>query len=292
MAHVRLSPALDRAGRPSALKIATLVLLVVPLVWLAVRFIVGDLGPRPLAELNHQTGLWTIRLLFITLAITPLRGLLRWPKLIQVRRMVGVTTALYAILHVVTYAADQAFVVDRIVNEVLVRTYLTIGFAALIGLLALLATSTDAMLRWLGGKRWRLLHRIVYLIGAIGIVHFAWQSKLDVTQPIIMAGLFLWLMGHRVMDAWVGQKGRLPSWAIFGLAPATGLLTALGEALYFWLRNGVDPVRVLDANLMLEAGLRPGWSVFAIVGGLALIALARRDRAVGRRAAPVASAAE
>ncbi len=284
MAHALLSPVLDRSGKPAPLKIATLILLMVPLIWLAVRFIAGDLGPRPLAELNHQTGLWTIRLLFITLAITPVRSLLRWPALIQVRRMVGVTTALYAILHLLTYMADQAFVLDRVVNEILVRTYLTIGFAGLIGLLVLLATSTDGMLRRLGGKNWRLLHRLSYAIGAIGVVHFVWQSKLVVTQPTVMAGLFLWLMAYRLLDLWVGEKGRLPLWAIMGLAPLSGLLTVFGEALYFWLRNGVDPGRVLNANLMLDAGLRPGWTVFAIVAGLALAALMRRRRAMDRPA--------
>ena len=292
MARVLLSPALDRAGRPSALKIATLVLLLAPASWLIARAIAGELGPRPLAELNLQTGLWTIRLLFLTLAITPLRSVLRWPKLIQVRRMIGVATALYALAHIVAYAADQAFKLDRVAGEILARTYLTIGFAGLIGLLALLATSTDGMIRRLGGKNWRLLHRVVYVIGALAVVHFVWQSKLDVTQPTVMAGLLLWLMAYRLMDAWVGARGRLPLWAIVSLAPVGGVVTALGEALYFWLRNGVDPSRVLLANLSLDAGLRPGWTVFAIVSGLALVAALRRDPANRRSSRQLASAAE
>ncbi len=292
MAHELLSPVLDRAGRPSALKIATLLLLLAPGALLAARFIAGELGPRPLAELNHLTGLWTLRLLFVTLAITPLRSLLRWPKLIQIRRMVGVATALYAVVHLISYAADQAFKLDRVVDEILLRTYLTIGFAALVGLLALLATSTDGMVRRLGGKRWRLLHRLVYVIGALGVVHFVWQSKLDVSQPTVMAGLLFWLLLYRLMDAWPGEKGRLPPWAAITLAPAVGLATAAGEGVYFWLRNGVDPSRVFLANLSLDAGLRPGWIVLAIVGGLALIAVIRRGRRAREPARQVASAAE
>lgn len=283
MAHVLLSPGLDRAGRPSALKITTLTLLLVPAALLATRFVAGELGPRPLAELNHLTGLWTVRLLFVTLAITPLRNMLRWPTLIQVRRMVGVATALYAIVHLVTFIADQAFNVDRVIEEILLRTYLTIGFAGLVGLILLLATSTDGTLRRLGGKRWRLLHRLVYVIGGLGVVHFVWQSKLDVTQPTVMAGLFVWLMAYRLLDAWVGMRGRLPLWAIATLPPFVGLATAIAEALYFWLRNGVELLRVLAANLSLDAGLRPAWVVLAIVGGLTLVALIRRERTLARR---------
>ncbi|MSO73797.1 MAG: sulfoxide reductase heme-binding subunit YedZ [Alphaproteobacteria bacterium] len=211
--------------------------------------------------------------------------------MIHVRRMIGVAAALYAVSHLITYAADKAFMLDRVVSEIFVRTYLTIGFAGLILFLALLATSTDGMVRRLGGKKWRLLHRFVYAIGAIAVVHFVWQSKLDVTQPAIMAGLFLWLMAYRLMDVWVGERGRLPIWAVIGLAPGAALLTALGEALYFWLRNGVDPGRVLLANLMLGAGLRPGWTILAIVGGLAVISLLRRLRGAFQTAPRPASAA-
>lgn len=293
MTHALLSPALDRAGRPSALKIATLAILLAPAAWLIARAIAGELGPRPFAELNQQIGLWTIRLLFLTLAITPLRALLRLPKLVQVRRMLGVATALYAAAHLATYAADQAFKLERVAGEILARPYLTIGFAGLIGLLALLATSTDGMIRRLGGKRWRLLHRLVYVIAALAVAHFVWQSKLDVTQPTVMAGLFFWLMVYRLVDARLGEKGRLPLWAIVALAPVSGLLTALGEAIYFWLRNGVDPARVLLANLTLDAGLRPGWTVLAILLGLALLAILRRDRRGRQRARQhLASAAD
>lgn len=292
MLHLLLSPAVDRGGRPSALKIATLALLLAPAAWLIARYLADDLGPRPFIELNHQAGFWTVRLVFITLAITPLRSLLRWPKLIQVRRMVGVAAALYAIAHLIAYTADQAFNIDRVASEIFARIYLTIGFAALIALLLLLATSTDGMVRRLGGRRWRLLHRLVYAIGALAVVHFVMQSKLDVTQPTMMGGLFIWLMAYRLVGVWLGEKGRLPLWTIVALAPASAVLTMVGEALYFWLHNGVDPTRVLEANLSLAAGLRPGWIVLAIASFIALIGVLRRNRGARRQDRPMAAAAE
>jgi sulfoxide reductase heme-binding subunit YedZ len=278
MTQVLLSPVTDRSGRFSAVKIAVLLALLGPAIWLVVRLGLQELGPKPLEELIHQTGLWTIRILFVGLAVTPLRQLLRWPKLIQVRRMIGVAAAFYAAAHLFLYAADQAFDIPRVASEIVLRVYLTIGFAALVGLVLLAATSTDGMLRRLGGKNWRLLHRLVYLIAALGIVHFFMQSKLDVTEATWMAGLFLWLMFYRLFDAGFGERGRLPLWVILSLPPLAGALTIGGEALYFWLHRGVDPLRVLEANLTLAGGLRPGIIVLVVTLGIALVALLRRDR--------------
>jgi sulfoxide reductase heme-binding subunit YedZ len=293
MKTLLLSPVLDRSGRLSALKIAVLLALLAPAAWLAARTALHELGPRPLDELIHQTGLWAIRLLFISLAVTPLRQLLRWPRLIQARRIIGVAAAFYAGAHLFLYAADQAFDIGKVAGEIVVRVYLTIGFAALLGLMLLAATSTDGMVRRLGGKRWRLLHRLVYVIGALAVVHFFMQSKLDVTEATWMAGLFLWLMAYRLLDAGFGEKGRLPAWAIVSLAPIAAALTFAGEALYFWLHRGIDPARVLLANLTLAGGLRPGCIVLAAACTVALIALLRRDRGeTGQRRAALATAAE
>ncbi|MBM3481740.1 MAG: sulfoxide reductase heme-binding subunit YedZ [Alphaproteobacteria bacterium] len=273
-------PVLDRSGRAPALKIVVLILLLVPAAWLATRWIAADLGPRAFTELNHQTGLWTIRFAFLALAVTPFRIIARWPKLIQVRRMIGVAAALYAIAHLLAYAADQAFDLDKVASEITGRVYLIIGFAALIGLVLLLITSTDGMMRRLGGRRWRLLHRLAYVIGALGVVHFVMQSKLDVGQATYMAGFFFWLMGFRLLDARFGERGRVPLWNILALVPLSGLLTMAGEALYFWLHNGVDPGRILLANLSLEAGVRPGWIVIAAAGTVALMGFFRRERSL------------
>lgn len=279
MIRLMASPVLDRAGRASPLKIAVLVLLLAPAAWLAARWIAADLGPRAFTELNHQTGLWTIRFAFLALAVTPMRIVARWPKLIQVRRMIGVAAALYALAHLVAYSADQAFDLEKVASELVTRVYLLIGLAGLIGLVMLLITSTDGMMRRLGGRRWRLLHRLAYVIGALGIVHFVMQSKLDIGQATYMAGFFFWLMGFRLLDARFGERGRVPMWTVLALVPLSTLLTMMAEALYFWLHNGVDPGRILIANLSLEAGgLRPGWIVAAAAGAVALIALLRHVR--------------
>src|SRR6266849_5410790 len=124
----------------------------------------GWLQPQPYTAAIREIGLWTIRLIFIALAITPLRGVLQWSRLILVRRMIGVAAFAYALTHLSLYTADQMFDLVKVASEIVSRIYLTIGFAAVIGLSALAATSTDGMIRRLGGRNWQRLHRLVYLI--------------------------------------------------------------------------------------------------------------------------------
>ncbi|NJM92261.1 MAG: hypothetical protein HC861_06185, partial [Rhodospirillaceae bacterium] len=140
------------------------------------------------------------------------------------------------------------------------RYYLTIGFAGLLILLALAATSTDGMVRRLGGKRWAALHRLVYGAGALAIVHFFIQSKADVTEPFVMGGLFLWLMLWRILS----RYGLLPRDArgvltLILLAAISAAAAAGAEALYYHLKNGVDVMRVLAANWSMGIGVRPSW---------------------------------
>ena len=143
------------------------------------------------------------------------------------------------------------------------------------GLAALAATSTDAMVRRLGFRRWQLLHRIVYVIAALAVVHFCMQSKLDLWEPTIMAGIYAWLMGYRALMPLVAARQRLPlAWlTLLGLA-VTGL-TAFGEALYFHLAYGVDLMRVIDADFSLATGIRPAAIVFGLTFALTLIAALR-----------------
>src|SRR5436190_23609733 len=137
-------PWYDYSRRLSPLKLAVFVALFVPVSWVATAFAFDLLGARPLNEAIHQIGLWTIRLIFIALAITPLRQIWQWPRLILVRRMIGVGAFAYILCHFSLYWVDQAFDVVKIATEIAVRFYLTIGFVALLGLAALAATSTDA----------------------------------------------------------------------------------------------------------------------------------------------------
>jgi methionine sulfoxide reductase heme-binding subunit len=262
----------DRGGRFSALKALTFAALFVPALVLAEQYVRGTLGARPITELIHGSGLWAFRLLLISLAVTPLRQVLRLPRLILVRRMLGVATFCYAALHLVLDAADDMFNLDLLLSEIVHRVYLTIGAAALLLLLALAATSTDGMIERLGGKRWQALQRSVYLIALLATFHFFMQSKIDETEPTMMAGLLLWLMGYRAL-AWRGGTPLATSRpTLLLLSLAAALTTALGEAAFFGLFTGIPASLVLEADLSLAAGPRPAWIVLA--AGLAATLLA------------------
>ena len=256
----------DYSGRTSPLKLAIFVPLFGPALWTALSFAMGWLQPQPYTAAIREIGLWTIRLIFIALAVTPLRSILQWPRLILVRRMIGVAAFAYALTHLSLYTADQMFDLVKVASEIVSRIYLTIGFTAVLGLSALAATSTDGMVRRFGGRHWQRLHRLVYVIALLAVVHFCMQSKLDLWEPSIMAGVYGWLMGYRLLARYLAVRGRLPLIWIGVLGVAAAVLTALGEAAYFWLAFGVDPMRVVAANWSLMTGVRPA----AVVLGLAL----------------------
>jgi len=253
----------DYGGRLSPLKLAVFIALFAPALWVMAAFPLGWLGARPTNEAIHQIGLWTIRLIFIALAITPLRAVLQWQRLILVRRMVGVAAFSYALAHLLLYTASEAFDLAKVASEIVLRIYLTIGFSALLGLSALAATSTDGMVRRLG-RRWQTLHRLVYLIALLAVIHYWMQSKLEIWEPTIMAGIYLWLMGYRLLARRLAVRGRLPLAWIGALGLAAAVLTAAGEALYFWLAYGADPGRGIEANWSLAIGLRPAVVVLCL----------------------------
>ncbi|MDA0369735.1 MAG: ferric reductase-like transmembrane domain-containing protein [Proteobacteria bacterium] len=151
-------PWTDRSGRFSPFKLAILVALLLPGLYIGIGLATGTLGAKPIEVATHEIGLWTIRFLMITLAVTPLRVIAGWRRLIHVRRMLGVATFCYALIHLSLYVADQKFNLGRVASEIAVRFYLTIGFAGLVGLAMLAATSTDGAIRKLG-KKWTLLHK-------------------------------------------------------------------------------------------------------------------------------------
>jgi len=254
----------DYSGRLSPLKLTVFVALFVPATWVMFAYALGLLGARPLNEAIHQIGLWTIRLIFLAMAVTPLRQILQWPRLILVRRMIGVAAFAYVLIHFSLYTASQAFDLGKVATEIALRIYLTIGFAALLGLAALAATSTDGMVRRLGGKRWQLLHRLVYAIAVLAVIHYCFQSKLDQWEPTIMAGLLLWLLAYRLLLWRLGLRGHLALPWVAGLSLAAAVATALGEAGYFRLAFHAPLVRVLETNLSLATGIRPAVIVLAI----------------------------
>ncbi len=277
-----LAPLTDRAGRFAPFKAAVLAGCCAPALWLiwaasnqalTPAGSLGQLGPRPLTEAIHQTGDWAIRFLWLSLAVTPLRRIANWPKLVAVRRMLGVTALVYALSHLGLYVVDQKFDIARVVSEIALRFYLTIGFAALLALAVLGSTSTDAAIKRLGGRNWNRLHRIVYAIGLFAGFHFFIQSKADVYEPTLMAGLFLLLMLYRAAH-WRGYALTAP----LVLAAAAGVAavgTAAVEYAWYALATGIPPERVLAANLQFAHSIRPAWWVLATGIGMTLLALAR-----------------
>ncbi len=273
------TPWTDRAGNFSPLKAAVLLGICMPALLLGIAaargtlgpVIVGPLGARPITEAIHQTGDWAIRFLMMSLAVTPLRRVLNWPKLILVRRMLGLAALAYALAHLTLYTIDMKLDLLRVASEIALRFYLTIGFAALLGLLALGTTSTDAAIRRLG-RNWQRLHRIVYGIGLLAVFHFFIQSKADVYEPTLMAGLFILLMVLRLAH-WRGLSLSSPI-VLAGSAVLAGLATAGVEFAWYGLATGVPPGRVLAANLQFSFSIRPAWWVLAAGLGAAAAAAA------------------
>ncbi|HWE73613.1 MAG TPA: protein-methionine-sulfoxide reductase heme-binding subunit MsrQ [Stellaceae bacterium] len=272
--NVRNLPWYDYSARFSPLKAAVFASLFVPVLWTAVSYWMDRLGARPLTESIHQIGDWTIRLIFIALVISPARVVLQWPKLLELRRMIGVAACLYALTHLSLYIVDEAFSLPLVVSEIVLRIYLTIGFTALTGLIVLAWTSTDGWQRRLGARRWQKLHRIVYLIGTLAVIHFFLQSKLDEWEPTVMAGIFVWLMSCR-LASWRFGRGKLPLWTVASLSLGAGVLTALCEAGYYWWSLGAPLDLVLQANLTFDTGVRPAVVVFASTFAIALVGVIR-----------------
>jgi sulfoxide reductase heme-binding subunit YedZ len=268
-------PWCDYGGRLSRFKLAVFAALFIPALWVASAYGFGLLGARPLNEAIREIGLWTLRLVFLTLAVTPLRQLLQWPRLLVVRRMLGVAAFAYVMIHLTLYVAQQAFNLVTVASEIAHRIYLTIGFAALLGLAVLAATSTDGMVRRLGGRRWQRLHRLAYAIAVLGVIHFCLQSKLDEWEPTVMAGLLGFLLGYRLLVRLSGaRRGLSPAWVgALGIAAAIG--TGFAEALYFRLAFGAPLLRVLTADFSLQTGIRPAAVVLAICLAVTLAAALR-----------------
>ena len=167
-----------------------------------------DFGANPIEFITHATGDWTLRFLVITLAITPLRGILRLPQLIRFRRMLGLFAFFYGCLHFGTWIGlDKFFAWSEMWKDVQKRRFITVGFAAFVLMIPLAATSTPGMIRRLGGKRWQMLHRAIYVSAILGVVHYYWLVKSDVRKPLLYAVIVGILLGYRV-GMWVYRRGQ------------------------------------------------------------------------------------
>jgi sulfoxide reductase heme-binding subunit YedZ len=266
----------DHRGRLSALRIATLAFLLWPVVLAVVAWQTEiRFEARPLNDLIHRAGFWMLMFLLLSLAVTPLRRIARFGQLVDVRRMIGVGAFCYGVAHLSLYIADQMFNLPNVASEIVLRVYLTIGFTALLGLAVLAATSTDGMVLRLGGLRWRRLHMLIYLVTVLALVHFFQQTKLDVSVPTLVTGLFTWLVGYRVI-AWRWKRpGELPTWLLLALSVAAAALTFAGEAIGIGIAFNVSPLVVLQTAFDFDLNnldmLRPGWYVLA--AGLGVVAI-------------------
>jgi len=190
-------------------KAALFLLCLGPLAAIIWPFVRGHTIPNPLEFIQHATGDWTLRFLIITLSITPLRQLLSVPELIRFRRMLGLFAFFYACLHFTTYLwFDKVFDVHEIWKDVYKRPFITVGFLAFTLLIPLAITSTAGWIRRLGGRRWRILHRAIYISAVCGVIHYYWQVKSAVIRPLFYATLVGVLLAWRV-GAWLLRRRRV-----------------------------------------------------------------------------------
>jgi len=274
-----IPPLRDYSGRFSALKTAVFIGLFVPAGFTAYWYATDALGARPLTEALHEIGDWTIRFIFLALAISPLSQLWQWPRLQLVRRMIGVMAFTYVAAHLTLYTTDEMFNLAKVASEILRRIYLTIGFTAWLGLAALAVTSTDGMVRRMGAQKWQRLHKFVYVIGLLAVTHYFMQSKLNEWQPTMMAGLLFWLLGYRGLRRLYGRSRKVGPVAAGLLTLVAGFGTIFGEAAYFWLAFHAPLARIIQAEFSTMTGIRPGWAVLGLGAAVTLIAATRAFQA-------------
>lgn len=182
------------------LKTLLFLLCLAPLARLGWGFQQDTLGANPIEALTRGLGTWGLNFLLITLAVTPLRKLSGWHWLTRLRRMLGLYAFFYVLLHLTSYLwLDQFFVWQDIAKDILKRPFITVGMAAFMLLVPLAVTSNNYAIRRLGGKKWMQLHRTVYAIGIMAVLHYTWLVKLDVTKPLLYGLTLAVLLGFRVL---------------------------------------------------------------------------------------------
>ncbi|HEV2985770.1 MAG TPA: protein-methionine-sulfoxide reductase heme-binding subunit MsrQ [Vicinamibacterales bacterium] len=201
----------------------------VPCAWLVWAGLTGNLSANPLSDLTNETGVWTIRFVCITLALTPLRRLSGWNAVIRFRRMTGLFAFFYGTLHFLTYVIVDRFasldfpngivawmtlsnLAKSVAEDIYKRPYITVGFTALMTMVPLAATSTAGMIRRLGGRRWNRLHRLVYATGVLAVIHYWWLVKADIRRPLAYGVVVALLLGFRIFWArWHTRPAAVPA---------------------------------------------------------------------------------
>lgn len=196
--------------RIAAAKAVLFVCCLLPLAHYGIALWQDTLGANPIEALTRGLGDWALRLLLITLAVTPLRRATGWAWLLRLRRMLGLFAFFYACLHLVAYLwLDQFFDWVDIGRDILKRPFITVGMATFLLLVPLAATSTNAMIRRLGGERWQRLHRLIYPAALLAVLHFTWMVKVDITEPALYGALVAILLGLRAWWRFDDARGTL-----------------------------------------------------------------------------------
>jgi len=184
------------------------VLALSPALWLGFRALTGRLGVNPIEDLTLTTGIWTLRLLLVTLAITPLRRITGWNEIIRYRRMLGLFAFFYSSIHLSIYLfLDQGLALRFILEDIAKRRYITAGMVAFTCMVPLAITSTKGWIRRLG-RRWQMLHRLIYVSGLAACLHFIWKVKVVIGEPVYYAAILLVLLGFRIV--WRYRPSRRP----------------------------------------------------------------------------------
>lgn len=253
-------PWMDRAGRFSRLRAAVFAAMAAPACWILFALATDRLGAEPFDAVTHLTGIWTLWFLLAALAVTPLRRLLGWGRLIGVRRMIGLGAFAYTAGHFSLYILSQNGDLAKVASEIAARIYLAVGFVTLLGLGALAATSFDRAIRRMGAG-WRRLHRLAYPLTALGVLHFFMQAKIDVAAPSLLFGIWAGLMLHRAF----ARSGAPAALLVIGAAIAGGAATAGSEYLWHLTMSGLPAGRVFAANFDFSYEIRPLWWAMAIL---------------------------
>jgi len=232
-------------------KIAVFLLCLVPTAWLIFAALTDRLSANPIKDITEETGTWALRLLLLTLSVTPFRNLSGWNEVIRYRRMLGLYAFFYGFLHFLTYEwRDQFLSIPDIVQDVYRRPFITAGFSAFVVMIPLAITSTKKWIARLGGRRWQLLHRLTYVGAIAGVVHYLWLVKADTERPLIYGVLLSMLLGFRVLQS---LRSNHPLGMRTGSTVSVRHLTLLFSAVLFL----ASPL-LFGQNAAIDVGIKIG----------------------------------
>jgi methionine sulfoxide reductase heme-binding subunit len=263
----------DRNRKFSWLKAGAFALVLLPAIRFTYQFATGEYGILPIAfgGMTYWSGVWATAILLMALAVTPALTILRWPALVDVRRMIGVTALAYTLAHIVIYFGLRSWNFGFIVNEMVTRLSMVVATLSTVGLIVLGATSLDAAIRRMGARGWQRLHNTNYLITGLAVLHVV-LARGTYPEQYMLAGVFLWLMVWRVLARYgLGADAK----ALTALTAGACVFTAGLEAGTIWSRRGYELSWTLGNNFSLstlDVGVPPAWQVLAFGLLFALIA--------------------